>query len=255
MPRAPIVATTASLASAVAWALVLVFSDGTFAESSAALLAIDLVVVTTVGVVGLTVARSRWARRLLIGLLLVQLLGAFEVPVGWGSAIALAVTVIGLVSLSGPWLNEWAGSLPRTNAPPATAVALTLGVLLMPGWIAILSPQGLTVGRALLAAACFPVAWAYGRALGIALWVVRLAFLPAAVLSMIGSAVVTAVAISVYAAGLVILAWTADARIAVEPTEVRPGTAFPIPPDLTPSEILSAARLDRQGRPHPEDPR
>ena len=49
------------------------------------------------------------------------------------------------------------------------------------------------------------------------------------------------------AGAITYLAWTKPARIAVQPLVER-GRPVPIPPELTPTEILDAAGLDDRGR-------
>ena len=207
-------------------------------------MAIDLLVASLVAVGGLVVAGSVWARRLAIGLVTIPLLTMLVLDIGTLTLLAAAVSTAAAVSLIGPWLTPHVGSRRRLDAPPSQAVALALLLLLQPGWIGVASREGITPGLWFLAAACFGLAWAYGRALSPSLRILRWVFLPVTVLAVFGSALPVGAAITLYSVAVTAMAWTREARAAVEAPEPVVGTAIPIPLRHVPSQVRPHLRVE-----------
>jgi hypothetical protein len=235
--------------ASLAWALVLVFGSGPFADSAAALLATDLLILGTVVAVGIALSRSRWTRRAALALLGGQtLLGVvFETDGLWIGAVLVTALAIGAVT--GPWLGRWLRKLPRADGPPPRAVILSLGLIGVPALVAVTAPSGVTLGGWLLGAFALMTAWAYSQAWLAALWAVRVA-LP--VLGIGAAATLTgpgALLLGLAIVMLTALAWSAEARQATLSPAALPVDLVPIPPELTPPEVLKAAGFDDRGRP------
>ncbi|MFQ5966790.1 MAG: hypothetical protein ACE5MI_04150 [Acidimicrobiia bacterium] len=237
MSRAPLVTGILVMASATYWSLLFTFAPSPMDRGAATLLALDLLAVATVSVAGIVIPRSVWARRLAIGVVTAPVAGLFALGLGWATGSATVLSGIALLSLVGPWLGTYIGSLPRSTAPPAAAVVLALALLIEPGWIALASYQGLSPGLWALAVACFLLAWTYGRALRPALMFLRFGLLPATLVAVLASPLLVAAAASAYSAGAMGLAWTRDARRAVAPPEAVTGTVVPIPITRLPEDV------------------
>jgi hypothetical protein len=255
MQRAPLfVAATIVLAS-LGWALVLVFGSGALAESAAALLAADLVILGTVIAVGVALSRGRWTRRaaalLLGGEAVLGVL--FEVDGWWIGAVL--VTVLGIAAVAGPWLGGWLRKLPRADGPPAKAVVLNLGLVSLPALVAVTAPEAVPLGGWLLSGFALVGAWAYSQARLPALWAIRVA-LP--LMGIVSAASLTwpgALALGAGVTVLTALAWSPDVRQATLSPAAVPADLVPIPPELAPAEVLEAAGLDDRGRPRKQGAR
>lgn len=248
MHRPPLLAAAAIVLAALGWALSLTFGDGPLSESAAALLAADLLLVATVVAVGVVWSRGRWTRRM--AALLVVVGAAIGVPQkadGWWIG-AVAATGLAVLAVAGPWLGRWLRKSPRSDGPPSRSVALLLGLLLLPGLVAATAPGGVALAGWLLAGFAAPAAWLYARARTPALWAIR------ALLPLLGLAAAVTLG---WAGGLVLgtgvvtltaLAWSREALAAAMPPVTAQAGVVPIPPELTPTEVLEAAGLDDRGR-------
>lgn len=228
------------------WALHLILSPGPLAPDAAALLGIDLLILSAVAAIGLLLSRGRWSLRLARGCLLAQGALALLWPIDLSWGVALTATAASLVAAFGPPLSRSVRRLPSAAGPPDQAVLLVLGLLTLPALVAAVSPEGLGPARWLLAVAAPGIGWLYARARSIGLWVARL--LPLFSLPALVEDLLAGVVLAVAAALLAGLAWTAPARLAVIPLAPRRVEPVPIPPELVPPEVLEAAGLDREGR-------
>ena len=249
MQRAPFfVAATIVLAS-MGWALALVFGSGPLADTTAALLAADLLLLGTVIAVGVALARGRWTRRAAFLLLGSQaILGVFLEVDGWWIA-AVAVSALSIAAVAGPWLSRWLRKLPRSDGPPPKAVGLNLGLIALPALVAVTAPEGVPAGGWLLTGFTLIAAWAYSRAWLPALWAVRVA-LP--LLGIAAAAVLPwwgALVLGMGVTMLTALAWSPEVRQATLSPAAVPVDLIPIPPELAPPEVLEAAGLDDRGKP------
>lgn len=223
MSLVPFVAAGALVVAAAAWLLELTFvRGGPFASDSGALLGIDLLLLSAVAAIGVLLVHARWARRLAYGALAAEGALAVVMPIGPWWWAGLAGTAAALMAVSGPWLDGWVRKLPSAAGPPAQAVLLALGLVTLPGLVALSSPAGLTVWHWLFTALGLTVLWAYSRAHRAGLWVARLLpllALPPALASPWGGAALLIGGTAVLAR----LAWTEPALLAVAP--LVPGKA------------------------------
>ena len=220
------------VASSIGWALAVVFLPSSLDGGSAALLGVDMLAVATVVVGGLLVSRSSWARRLGLALATFQLLGLAVLPVGWLTVVAAGLSIAAAVCLGGPWLRSWVRDTSRVTSPPWVAAMLALGLLVEPGLLALAAREGLTSGVLALALLCFGLSWAYAKAIGWVIWVIRFGLVPLTALAVFRAPTMTAAFIVLYSSAIAALAWTTPARLAASPPRPRPGTVVPIPPDL-----------------------
>ncbi|MGI9648627.1 MAG: hypothetical protein ACR2OI_08930 [Acidimicrobiia bacterium] len=242
------IASASVVVAGLVWGLRLIIAPGLFADGAGALLAVALVAGSTVAGVGLVVSRGRWARRFALGMLGAQaILAAFMELDAWGW-VTLAFTAVSVVLVAGPWLDGFLRQLPPADPPPTTAVVLALGLLLVPGAVAVSSPGGLETVHWVAAGLGLATAWAFGRALGAGLWSARVAvpllLLAAGLASPLpGLAALTAVAL-----GGAWLAWWPATELAVNPIAPR-AEGVAVPPQLVPPDVLTRAGLDDRGRP------
>ncbi len=238
----------AVLASTLAWALRAAFGEGRLDGSVAAILAVDAILVSVVCVAGLLIARGRWARWLAIGLLLAELALLPALPRdGWTFACG-AIAVAAVAGLAGPWWSRWLRHHPSADGPPAPALALMLGLLILPAAAALSAPGGSRPAHLVLAVAAPALAWWIGRAHPGGLWTARLALPIAGAVAVASSPLAGGIGLAVVVMTLTVLAWHPQTRLAVVPLAPSRVPSYRIPPELAPPEVLEAAGLDRRGR-------
>lgn len=248
MPRAPFLVAGSVAAAGLLWAVKLILDPGPLAPHAAVLAALDLLLISAVAAAGLLLARGRWSRRLSYGVLGAGGSLAVITPLDVWWASAMAVSGAALTGLLGPWLDGWLRRLPAAAGPPVQAVLLALGLLLLPGAVAVIGHSGLTWGAWLLGLAGPVLAWSYTRAHLAGLWGTRLLPLVAVPAALSAPPLRAALLLAVACAPAA-LAWTGAARLAVAPLDPRSATVVPMPPELVPPEVLEAAGLDDRGRP------
>ncbi len=218
--------------SALAWFIDLGTESGRFATESAIVLGIGLLMFAAVAAAGLVFTGGRWARRL--GVLVAAgslLLGAWRDPSGWGAA-AIVAAAVALAGLLGPWLKGWVREQPAADGPGAKPTMLVLGTLGLVPLVAITSPAGLSLAHGVFAAAAIFLTWGYTRANLWALWGLRIVLPILAIPAMLTTPLAGAALLGVVVALLTWLAWSREARLAVEPLMER----LPTPRLGTPKE-------------------
>lgn len=234
------------LAATGAWTLELGISPTPLTGSDVILVAVALWAASVTAVTGMLVRQGLWARRLALAVTVAHAVVAL-VPApdpGWGGAAALSA--IAAVVIGGPWLNGHIRPRPAASGPPPRVVLVPL-VLLAAAFGIGISGGGDPAGAA-IAYSGLGVAYWFIRALPAALVLVRvlwpllaLALAPFTGLPAGGVAAVGGVAVA-------LLAWHPSVRTSVRPLVER-GSTVRIPPELAPSDVLDAARLDDRGRP------
>jgi len=230
------------VAAGLLWAGALV----TWLEGSrAAVAALDLLLVTTVGVVGLALTHGRWARHLL-GLVVAYevLLAAFR-PIDLWWWVASAGSAAAAIALLGPSLDTWVRRAPRADAPPNPAVLAPLIMLATPTVVALSGRVGLAgwllVGTSIIGA------WSYARAHTVTLWALRFGYVPVGLWAA-AQAGLAGLIIVVPVGTVGALLWSSGARTAVEALEPRRVSVRPVFPEMAPPEVLDAAGYDERGR-------
>ncbi len=235
----------APLVAALAWTAVILVTREPGQDHTTLLLGIGLMLSATVAMVGMIVVQARWAHRL--GWLVLLATGVVavrtETSPWWYTALAIsALSAIALV-LSASQVRR----LPAATGPPERAVLVTLlllGVPFMVG-ISVEAPVWAALSIGLSAPA---VALLYSRVIIGGLLLVRLGW---PLLTLVASVFVPSPAWMVpvsLAIAVAILAHDPLVKTAFHPVR-ETGSTFPIPPELTPKDILDAARLDDRGRP------
>lgn len=235
------------LATGSLWASRLILAPGLFADSSGAVLGLDLLAVSAVAAVGMILSRGRWSRNLgwflvaaELGLLTVM---AFD---GW-AWVALAATGTTLVLLSGPWPKRFLRQLPPAAAPAVIVVYLAIGLLLVPGLVAVANPAGMGAVHWVAAGVGVASGWAFSRALVVGLWAVRVVVPGVLIAAAVASPLFGGLALAVASVAILLLAWSRAAGLAVHAL-VSATTGVAVPPELVPAELLAAAGYDERGR-------
>jgi hypothetical protein len=248
MQRSPLFVAAILVLASLGWALVLVFGSGPLAASSATLLAADLLILGTVVAVGLALSRGRWTRRAALLLLGGQaVLGVFyEVDTWWIGAVT--ATALGMGAATGPWLRGRLRKLPRADGPPPRSVILTLGLVAVPTLVAATSPEGVPLAGWFLSGLALPGAFAYSQAWLSALWALRIGLPLAGTVAVAPLAWPGALILGLGVVGLSVLAWSPEALEATMAQKAMPSDLVPIPPELTPRDVLDTAGFDDRGR-------
>jgi hypothetical protein len=230
------------------WGLRLISAPGPFADSSGALLAIGLVVVSAVSSLGMILSRGRWARRLGVAVLATEVVLALVMDLDQWGVIALAATLPAIGLVAGPWLDGFLRRLPPSEPIPPAAVALGLGLLAVPGLLALSSPGGIEVIHWVVAVLALATAWAFARALRVGLWSARVVIpiaLVGAALASSPRGLLLGLALAVTCA---VLAWSEPVDRAVTPL-LATAAGVAVPPELVPPDLLAKAGYDDRGRP------
>jgi hypothetical protein len=245
--RRAIIAQAALFSSALLWA-VLLTNQSSLAAGSGAMVAVSLLMLTAVAIVGTLVVGGRWARRLSIGLAGSTLVLSPLVethPALW--VLGIALSGYALAEAAGTGLAAVVRRLPSASGPPVQALMIPLLALGWPALLALSQPSGVDGWDWLAATTMLLLGFWYSRALPAALWVGRIGMLVPALLSVAFVPTPLWLLPLTGAAAITTLAWTKNARIAVQPL-IQRGRQVPIPAELAPSEILDAAGLDDRGR-------
>ena len=248
MQKPPTFAPAALLAASAAWTLALAFGEPTIGMAAAAVAAVDLLLVTLVVIVGIMVARARWARR--FAWIAIGLMAAISLTMAISNhwMIALALSGLAVTAVSGPSLDRHL-SRRTVGGPPPKAVALPLTLVVLPAVTAFAIGSPLSIPAWFMIIGSPVVAWTYGKAFAAGLWAARVG-LPVVGVAILWPAdrwsmllLVIALAVELW------LAWSKDAALSIRNSEsILSAVSIPIPPELAPPEVLSAAGLDGRGR-------
>jgi hypothetical protein len=236
------------LLAAILWAGALAAAPGHLAPVSIVLVAVGSMATATVGMVGITVTGGRWAHRTALGSLVVTLVLAVVRPVdGWWVA-ALLCSLLGGVVLLSPTMTRGIRRLPAASGPPLRAVLIPLFLIGFPFVLGLGAWDRPSAGTAVIGSAAPLAALWYARVLPGGLLAVRVGWPALAVGLAFTQWVVPALVSFTAGVAVALLAWHSSVRVAFHPPRTL-GTAHPIPPELTPREVLDTAELDERGRP------
>jgi hypothetical protein len=238
----------APLLAALAWTIALILDGAGRDDGSVLLMGVGLLIGGVVSVVGLVVSGGRWARRLGFALMAACALIALIRPFDGVWGVAMLLTAFALVALNLPGVTDRVRRLPGATGPPARAIITSLLLLAAPFLIGASSTQTtgwpeLTVGLSAPLAA-----FLYARVIPGGLWAVRLLW-PLAATALAWPMGLPASATSLLlGVAVAVVAWDPSVKVAFSPPR-QVGSTYPIPPELTPPDILDAAQLDDRGRP------
>jgi len=224
-----VVAALVGLAGAAA-AVHLALAPDPFAGSSAAVIAIGIVLYTTIAVTGIMLVRGRWSRWLAVATVGLDLVVVAAAGMGVAAWVALAASLGALAGLTGRWLDGWFRLRASATGPDPRAVVLALGLFGLVPAVGLAAPSGLTTAHGVLGAAGVMLGWAYSKAHVWSLWAVRFLLPLAAVPAVLQSPWPGGIMLAAVTAALVALGWSREALLAVQPL----ATSLPGPRTLRP---------------------
>ena len=207
------------------------------------LASLGLLVMVTVGLVGLFVARGRWARRYLWSALVID--AALFVTSG-RFLVTLVAILAAALSLGLPEMDGWTRQLRKADAPPAPAVLLPLALISMPAVLGMIVNSNAAVWAFSLASVVG--AWSYARAHRLTLWALRLAYPAIGIAVAIGLPLWQSVIFGTLVGFCVVLAWTPGALLGIQPLAPRRVDAKPVFAEMAPPEIMDEIGRDSHGR-------
>ncbi len=222
MFRMPFVIAALVMAAGLAWTIHLVVAPAPWAEDSALAIAIGSLVFSIAAMTVLLLSRGRWTRYFAVGLLLAQLLIVTVADItGWLIA-ALVLSGAALAGLWGPWFKGWLRERPAAGSPGPEPIALVIGSFALVPLVGLSAPDGLQPAHGALGAVGILLSWGYMRASTWALYGLRFGIPVLAVFAALASPLWGAVLLLIAGTGLTYLAWTAAARLAVDPMPELP---------------------------------
>jgi hypothetical protein len=243
----PLLACT-PIVAALLWAAALGIDSGPFSPGSVLLIVTGLLALATVGMVGVTVTGGRWAHRTL----LVAVTAMFFLPVVrpidalW--VVALLGTVLSGIALFSPALTVGLRRLPPASGPPVRAVVLPLLLIGLPFPLGIAAWDDASAGTVVVGLTAPLAALWFARVFPGGLLVVRILWPALAVGLAFTQWLAPAFVSAVSGIAVAVLAWHSSVGVAFHPPR-EVGTVHPIPPELTPREVLDSADIDEHGRP------
>ena len=241
--RRPQATAAALFASAAIWAGIASTTD-VYQASSSFVIGAGLLLITAASIVGMVAGAARWALRLAIGSAAAMVALGLVFPLTPWTVLAMALAGAAGAGLAGTSFDGLIRQRPPADGPPPRAVLMSLLLLVAPPVWALVAPDGIgTPAVVAVVTAWVTMGW-YVKAAPGALLAVR--FVSPIVLAVTATmeGLPAGALIAATAAGLVALAWTMEARIAVHPL-AEPGTTVPIPPELAPRDVLDAGIDDR----------
>ncbi len=245
--KSAVLALTVQVA-ALAWVVALLVDTGPLEAVPALLVGVGLLSMSTVATVGMIVVGGRWSHRLGLAALGVGTVIAIIRPVDFWWILAVALTGVSLIALLSPTLTGSIRKLPSASGPPPRAVTPPLILLAAPCVLGFLGNDAAVWAILIVGLAAPNVALFYSRVLPGGLLAIRLIWPLLAVGLAPAMGWPAGTASVVMGVAVAFLSWHGSVKASYHPPQ-EVGTMFPIPPELTPTEVLDAAELDERGRP------
>jgi len=243
----PLLACT-PLVAALLWAAALGIDSGPFSPGSVLLIVTGLLALATAGMVGVTVTGGRWAHRTLLVAVAAMLFLAVVRPIDAFWIVALTGTVMSGFALFTPALIGGLRRLPAASGPPVRAVVLPLLLIGLPFPLGIAAWDEASAGTVVVGLTAPLAALWFARVFPGGLLVVRVIWPALAIGLSFTQWLAPAIMSAVSGIAVAALAWHRSVGVAFHPPR-EVGTVHPIPPELTPREVLDSADIDEHGRP------
>lgn len=235
------------LIAALVWTGALIEDADVFGAPGTLLVGVGLLATATVSVVGMVVSGGRWAHRLALVGIGMTLIVAFFRPVDTLWMIGLITSALAIPALFSPTVTSRIRRLPAAAGPPPAAVAIPSLALTAPFLIGISLGEGSAWAGLIVGLSALLAAFLFARVVPGGLVAVRVVW-PGLALGLSPFLELPAgVVAGLLAVAVAVLAWRSDVKASFHPP-TEAGTAYPIPPELAPEEILDAAQLDDKGR-------
>ena len=210
--------------SELLWSIQLTVSPDPLSPGSSALFVAGIVVYVVVAVVGMLLVRAPWARWLaLTTAICTVLIGSLGGVTDALVMMAIALSLVAIGGLAGPWLRIWLRQRPGAGAG-AAAVSLTLAAITALPLAGLVSVESPNAAALVLAFAGPTLAWAYARGFSIGLWGLRTVAPVLAAGAAITAGTWGAAAFLIYGSVVGVLAWSTGAHDAISPVQA------PLPP-------------------------
>lgn len=235
------------LVAALVWTAVLLVDGGPYDDLSVFLIGFGLLTLAALGSVGMLLVGGRWARRSALAALTATIPLALvrEIDPLWVAGVLASATAVAALLTS--TLKDGIRKLPAAAGPPERAVLLTLALMAVPLFLGLFSWDGANVGTLVVGMIAPAAAFWYARVLPGGYYIARYAWPLLALGLAFTQQLIPALASAAAAVTVSVIAADGSVRVAFYPPRER-GTAYPIPPELTPKEILDAADVDDRGR-------
>ena len=233
------------LAAVLSWTAVVALGADLSSHSTLRV-GISMILTATIATVGIVVASARWARRLAMVAVVMGPLAAASAPLDTLWVAALILTAAAAAVLLSPRLAV--RKLPSATGPPANAVILPLVLVISPFAYGLTGAGSPPWAVLLAGGAALVAAFLYARVIRGGLLAVRYVWPMLALGLLFAMETPAAVTSAFLAVAVVALSWSPEAKAAFHPPR-QVGTTLPIPPELSPREILDAANIDEKGRP------
>ena len=236
------------LLAGLVWTLAVVADPHGISGDRLILIVVGLLATASVAVAGMVINGGIWAHRLAIASLTIGLSMAVIRGVdGWWIA-ATAVSTVALAATLSPTVTNQIRQLPSAAGPPPSAVATPLLLLGAPAVLGIAAVQASGPALLLVGLSAPLTAFWFSRVLPGGLVMARIGWplVALALAPLLGLA--GGIASALAGIGVAVVAWRPEVWTSFHPPQ-EAGTTFPIPPEMTPREILDAAQIDDTGRP------
>lgn len=245
--RTALAAATIQLAALV-WTLALLIDATPLETAPALLVGLGIIAMSTVALIGMVAVGGRWAHRLaLIDIGFMSLLAIIRpIDVVW--VVGVATTAAALAALLSPVVTSSIRKLPSASGPPPRAITPPLILLATPALLGFLGNGSEPWALLIVGLGAPGVAWIYSRVIAGGLLAIRLIWPALAVALAPWMSLSAGIASIATAVAVLVLSWHRSVKASYHPPR-EVGTTFPIPPELTPREVLDAAEIDDRGRP------
>jgi hypothetical protein len=241
-------ASATPLLAALLWVIALLVDPGPFAAAPVLLIGLALLELATVSVVGLIMTGGRWARRSALAVVAMTLLVAVARPLDPIWVTALAASTLAGASMFTRSVIGGIRRLPAATGPPERAVVIPLILIGFPGLLGLAAWDSSAATTLIIGLAAPIAALWYSRVLPGGLVAVRLLWPSLAVALSLTQGLAPGTTSLLGGVLVAFLAWDQTVKVAFHPPR-ETGSAYSIPPELAPKEILDAAGLDEKGRP------
>lgn len=232
--------------AALAWSVALLIEESPLETAPAFLLGLGLLAMSTVAMMGMIAVGGRWAHRLGLTDLAFMLILAVIRPVDVFWFVALGLTAVALAASGSPVVTRSIRKLPSATGPPPRAITPPLLLLAAPAVVGLLGNDAEPWALLVVGISAPNVAWLYSRVVPGGLLAIRLVWPTLAIVLSPWLGWWAGTASVVIAVSVVVLSWHKTVRASYHPPQ-ETGTTFPIPPELSPSEVLDAAEIDEKG--------
>ena len=236
-----------TLLTALVWAVALAADSRPFHGAPTVLIGVGMLASATVATVGMIVVGGRWAHRLGLASLATTVVLAIvrDIDVMW--IVGTIATAVALVALLSPALASTIRKLPSAAGPPPRAITPPIILLLTPALLGLVGNDATPWALLIIGLSAPTAAFLYSRVIPGGLIGIRLVWplMTLALAPFLGW--IAGVVAVILAIGVGITAWASSVKSSYHPPR-EVGTTHPIPPELTPREVLDAAQIDDRGR-------